>query len=320
MKVLITGATGFIGSRLIPRLERENNCQLYAAIRHQQQLPTTVTPIVVGEIDGNTEWNQALKDIDTVVHLAGRAHVLDEKAANPAAEFIRVNIEGTANLVRQAIKAGVKHFIFISSIGAMTTLCDRLLTEDYPPNPDTPYGRSKLKAEKAIVELTKNSYMTWTILRPTLVYGKGNPGNMASLVKLVRTGLPLPFGAIKNRRSFLYVGNLVDAIAVCLAHPQAKNRMFLIGDNQILSTPELIQIIARNLDRRSFLLPIPASILKLLGYMGDGIENFWQKFPFNSTAVNRLLGSLAIDNSDICQTLNWKPPYTTESGLTQDFS
>lgn len=322
MKVLITGATGFIGSRLISRLELEKNYQLYGAIRHQQQkLPTVVTPIVVGEIDGNTNWKQALEDIDTVVHLAGRAHIIEEKAANPEAEFFKVNTEGTANLVKQSLEAGVKHFIFISSIGAMTTLSDRVLTEADLPNPDTPYGRSKLEAEKALMALTKNSSMTWTIFRPTLVYGKGNPGNMASLVKLVRKRLPLPLGAIKNRRSFLYVGNLVDAIALCLIHPDAKNKLFLISDGSILSTPELIKTIAGNLNFSISLLPFPTYLLKLLGYIGDRVEYIQKKpFPINSISVNRLLGSLSVDNSYICQTLNWKPPYTIERGLIKDFS
>jgi len=324
VKVLITGATGFIGGHLITRLESLADFQLCAAIRSaqsQQKLPTIVETVVVGEIDRHTDWSLALEGIETIVHLAGRAHILNEQAAHREAEFIRVNTEGTTNLVRQSIQAGVKHFIFISSIGAMATLSDRILTESTPPQPDTPYGRSKLQAETELIKLAKNTDLSWTILRPTLVYGEGNPGNMASLVKLIRRKLPLPFGAIDNQRSFLYVGNLVDAIAVCITNQQAKNQLFLISDTQKLSTPKLIVQIAQALNLNVTLIPVAPSLMRLLGFVADLSASIFQRsLPLSRSAIDKLVSSLAVDCSHICQTLDWQPPYTTQQGLDKGLS
>lgn len=318
MNILVTGATGFVASHLIPRLQADSY-SIVAAIRSAEtasKLPISVPWVSIGEMDGNTQWSNALEGIDVVIHLAARAHILDDRATDPEAEFRRVNTDGTINLVQQSIEAGVKHFIFISSIGAMATLSDRILTENSPCLPDTPYGRSKLEAERSLRDLTSSSSMTWTILRPTLVYGAGNPGNMASLVKLIQRGLPLPFGWVKNRRSFVYVGNLVDAIATCLTHPQAKNQVFLISDGEDLSTPELIRKIATSLDRSVSLVPVPSSFLKLMGLGGEMVKFLIKRpLPIDQTVVERLLGSLAIDSSHICTMLNWQPPYTMDVGL-----
>lgn len=318
MKILVTGATGFVASHLIGRLQADGY-PIIAAIRRPEtatQFPNSVASISVGDIDGTTQWKEALEGIDAVIHLAARAHILHDGACDPDAEFRRVNTDGTTNLVRQSIQAGVKHFIFISSIGAMATLSDRVLTENSPCCPDTPYGRSKLQAERSLIDLASTSSMTWTILRPTLVYGAGNPGNMASLVKLIQLGLPLPFGLVKNRRSFVYVGNLVDAIATCITHPQARNQIFLISDGQDLSTPELIRKIATSLHRSTSLLPVPPSLLKLAG-LGGEMAKFLVKrpLPIDRSVVERLLGSLAVDTSHIRTMLNWQPPYTMEIGL-----
>ena len=322
MKILVTGATGFIGTHLLPRLLQDNH-QIVAAVRNEAsatKLSVDVPHVCIGEIDGNTNWNQALVDVDAVVHLAGRAHILQE-VADAEAEFQRVNVVGTINLVQQALTAGVQHFIFISSIGAVATLSNRALSENTPPQPDTAYGKSKLAAETALRDLTQNASMNWTILRPTLVYGEGNPGNMASLIKLIKLKLPLPFKSINNRRSFLYVGNLVDAIAVCLTNSQAQNKLFLISDTQTLSTPQLIRQIAASLNSQVTLIPLPLSLLKLLGSWGDLGENLIGKsLPINSKTIAKLSGSLAVDNSYICHSLNWKPPYTVEQGFSKSLS
>ncbi|MGB3204737.1 MAG: NAD-dependent epimerase/dehydratase family protein [Crinalium sp.] len=316
--ILITGATGFIASHLMPLLIKHGWC-ISAAIRsNSNQIPTDVTPVSIGDINSSTSWHHALKDIDILIHLAARAHILQDKASNPEAEFFKVNTEGTANLVKQAIQAGVKHFVFISSIGAMTTLSDRPLTENSPCQPDTPYGRSKLQAEQALISLAKQSNMTWTILRPTLVYGSGNPGNMERLIKLVNRGFPLPFARVKNRRSFIFVGNLVDAIATCLTHPQAANQIFLVSDGEDVSTPELVSKIALQIQKPCNLLPVPTSLLKFTGYLGDKLEYLTKKpLPLNTATVDRLLGSLFIDSNHIQNTLNWQPPFTIEQGLFQ---
>jgi nucleoside-diphosphate-sugar epimerase len=275
-------------------------------------------PLLVGNIDGDTSWHHALQGIDTVIHLAARAHILHENTLNSEAEFFQVNTEGTTNLVQQSIQSGVKHFIFISSIGAMASLSNQPLTEKSACQPDTPYGRSKLQAEQALISLASQSTMTWTILRPPLVYGPGNPGNMERLVKLAGLGLPLPFGLVHNRRSFVYVCNFVDAIATCLTHPQAKNQIFLVSDTQDLSTPQLIRKIAHHLGRPCKLFPIPPSLLKLASYLGDALQNLSQRpIPLNTSTIERLLGSLVIDSSHIQTTLNWQPPFTLDQGLSK---
>lgn len=316
--LLVTGATGFVGSHLLPLLIGQG-WHVNSAVRsNSDRLPLNAHPLRVGNIDGDTSWYHALQGIDTVIHLAARAHILHDNTPNPEAEFFQINTQGTANLVEQCIQAGVKHFIFISSIGAMASLSHQPLTEKSPCQPDTPYGRSKLQAEQALIDLASQSTMTWTILRPPLVYGPGNPGNMERLVKLAGLGLPLPFGLVHNRRSFIYVGNFVDAIATCLTHPQAKNQVFLVSDGQDLSTPQLIRKIAHHLGRPCKLLPIPPSLLKLASYLGDALQNLSQRpIPLNTSTIERLLGSLVVDSSHIQTTLNWQPPFTLDQGLSK---
>jgi nucleoside-diphosphate-sugar epimerase len=303
-KLLITGATGFIGSYLLPILSQQK-FQITAAVRNNlsQSLSGPIRIVKVGNIDEKTNWQEALEGIDIVIHLAARAHIINETIPN---------------LVQQSIQAGVKHFIFISSIGAMTTQSDRILTENSPCHPDSPYGRSKLQAEQALINLAKDSNMTWTIIRPTLVYGPGNPGNMERLMKLIKRGLPLPFAAIKNRRSFVFVGNLVAAIITCLDHPNAANQIFLISDNQAVSTPQLIRLIAQQIQQPCQLLPVPTTLLRFLGYLGDTIESITGKnLPFNTYSIDRLLGSLTVNSSHIQKTLDWQPTFTLEQGLAQ---
>jgi nucleoside-diphosphate-sugar epimerase len=317
--ILVTGATGFIGRHLLPVLHQQG-WQTTAAVRDdfRQPLSIPIKAIQVGEIDDMTDWQEALLGIDTVIHLAGRSHILHETISNPEAAFIKVNTKGTINLVKQSLKAGVNHFIFVSSIHAMAAESDDILNENSPCHPDSPYGGSKLQAEQALINLAKDSNMTWTILRPTLVYGPGNRANMERLMKLIKRGLPLPFGAIKNRRSFVFVGNLVAAIITCLDHPNAANQIFLISDNQAVSTPQLIRLIAQQIQQPCQLLPVPTTLLRFLGYLGDRVESITGKnLPFNSYNIDRLLGSLAVDSSYIQKTLDWQPPFTLEQGLAR---
>ena len=303
--ILITGATGFVGRNLIPLLLQQNY-SIKIAVRStvNPAFATQLTVVQVGDINGDTEWQFALQDIDVVIHLAARAHILKDKSPNPEAEFLRVNTAGTANLAQQAMQAGVKHFIFISSIGAVTRLSNHLVTEKSPCQPTSPYGLSKLQAEQALIEIAQPRSMAWTILRPTLVYGKGNPGNMERLVKLIKTSLPLPFGNINNRRSFVYVRNLVDAIATCIDCTNAKNQTFIVSDGEDLSTPELIRRISKAMGKSPLLLPFPPSLLSL-----------GTKIIGKADVSDRLLGSLQVDSSKIRQMLNWKPPYTVDEGM-----
>ena len=303
--ILITGGTGFIGSHLLPELHKRNLGIVLAIRDHlSNKLNPDHKAVKIGEIDKSTDWTEPLQGIDTVIHLAARSHQLNDQALDPEAEFLRINCEGTKALVKQAIASGVKHFIFISSIGAMTTLSEQVLTEESPCHPDSPYGRSKLKAEQALIKLCQDSPITWTILRPTLVYGAGNPGNMERLMNLIKTGFPLPLGAIKNRKSFLYVGNLVDAIITCLDHPNAKNQTFIVSDGEDLSTTELINRLGKALNKSPLLLPVPPNLLRLA-----------TKILGKADIGDRLLGSLQVDSSKIRQTLDWKRPYTVDQGL-----
>ena len=305
MKILITGHTGFIGGHLTPALIAKNHAvtgigrHIEPALAHPQ-----LHQIQISSLEEYTDWDRSLIGVDTVIHLAARAHILADRVEDPAAEFFRVNTQGTINLVKAAIQAGVKHFIFISSIGAITTLSRDILTETTACQPDTPYGISKLAAEAALIELCQNTSMSWTILRPTLVYGPGNPGNMLRLLKLVNSQLPLPLGSIDNQRSFLYIDNLIDAIITCLDRPNAKNQIFLVSDGQNISTPALIRHLADLLNTRSILLPIPVPVLRLLA-----------KIAGKSSELDRLLESLVVSNEKIATTLNWQPPYSIERGL-----
>jgi nucleoside-diphosphate-sugar epimerase len=312
--LLITGATGFIGSHLLPILSAQEY-QITATSRREISLDQ-MKMVQIEKIDGLTDWSHPLSGVDVVIHLAARAHILKDTAADIEAEFFKVNTQGTINLVKQAITAGVKHFILISSIGAMATLSEEKLNERSLSHPDTPYGRSKKAAEEGLIELANQSTMAWTILRPTLVYGPGNPGNMERLIKLVNLGLPLPLGGIKNRRSFLYVGNLVEAIAVIINNPKAFGQIFLLSDGQDVSTSELIGYIAKYLEKPCQLLPVPSTLLSGLGGLGTNIESWTGiTLPFNQTVIDRLMGSLAVDNQYIQFQLDWSFPYTLEQGL-----
>ena len=300
--VLVTGATGFIGRYLITTLSQRQELQISAATRRPVDLP--LRSGCVGNIDGDTDWRSVLQGIDVVIHLAARAHVLHEDGGDPEAEFFTVNTVGTLNLAKQAIAAGVKHFILVSSGGAMATLSDRPLDETAACQPDTPYGRSKLQAEIELQRLCADSSMTWTILRPTLVYGPGNPGNMAALLKLVNQGLPLPLRAIRNRRSLLYIGNLVDVVHRCIDDPAAQNQTFLVSDDEVVSTPDLIRQIGQAMGKPPHLSPVPPMLLIALA-----------KFLGQGERIARLTGSLEVSNHHLQRTLKWSPPYSFRQGM-----
>lgn len=302
MNLLLTGSTGFVGSVLAHSL---NTCpQFNLSISLRRPCPGYSKSTVVGSIDHYTDWTAALQGIDTVIHLAARAHQIKDAAPNPEQAFYEVNTAGTANLVQQSIEAGVKHFIFISSIGAMATLSDDVLTADSPCRPDTPYGLSKLAAEQALIQQTQGTGMTYTIIRPPLVYGPGNPGNMARLIKLVNTGLPLPLGAIHNRRSLVALPNLVDLITTCLTHPAAANQTFLVSDNEDLSTTDLLKRLAKALNKPARLIPVPMPLLQATAQILG-----------KPALAQRLCGSLQVDSSKVRQRLDWTPPYTVDEGL-----
>lgn len=335
-RLLVTGATGFIGGSLLARC-LSSEVVVRAALRRQADLPCG--SIVVGDINGETDWHEALGEVETVIHLAAYAHV-----TNPAMIdrdlLRRTNVEGTANLALQAAQAGVKQLVFLSSIGAMTESCECALSPATPCNPTSLYGKSKLEAENLLKDISVEHGMRWTIIRPPLVYGPRNPGNMQRLLKLVRSGLPLPLASVRNRRSFIYVDNLADLIATCLGNPKAFGKIFLPSDGEDVSTPELIRAIARasssieedgrekigdgSSTRYPFgrhsdpsaapptvhatrysprLFPFPESLLKAIGRL-PGLG-----------ALRKLTSSLYVDSEPIRRDLGWTPPFTMEEGL-----
>jgi nucleoside-diphosphate-sugar epimerase len=244
MKILVTGASGFIGNFLLVAL-RDAGHEVRAASRsrvEQQGIDYVLAP----ELGPDADWSRALNWGDAVIHLAGRAHVPSKNADLKTEElYFRINSEGTRALAEQAAAAGAKHFVFLSSCHAVAAESEVQITEKTQPNPVTAYGRSKLEAERAIRKALSNTACAWTILRPPLVYGKGNKANFGLLLKLVKSGIPLPLASVRNRRSFIYVVNLVDVIVACLGNPKAFGKTYLPSDGEDVSTPELIRKIAK---------------------------------------------------------------------------
>src|SRR5688500_15456566 len=270
-RVLVTGATGFVGGHLVPHLRRLG-FTVRAAVRSADvHVPHAAEVVAVGDIGPHTDWSAALRSVDYVVHLAGRAHQLAERGRPDVAEFRRVNQEGTAALARGAARSGVRRLLFVSSIGAVADTETRFVDDDTEGVPDTAYGESKRAAEQEVRRILADTPCDWCILRPPLVYGPGNPGNMGRLLRLVATGLPLPLGGIRNRRSFVYVGNLVSAIAHCMDTPSASRQTFVVADDEAPSTSELLRLLGAAAARRIRLVTVPAWTLDLLGAAGDGV-------------------------------------------------
>ncbi|TRX75964.1 UDP-glucose 4-epimerase family protein [Pseudomonas mangiferae] len=298
---LVTGSTGFVGRVLCPRLVADG-WQVRRAVRRPDAQGDSVA---IGDIQGGTDWSQALQGVSAVVHAAGCAHVLKTAGRDMESEFRTVNIEGTLNLASQALAAGVKRFLFVSSIkvngegtqpGAPYTAFDL-------PAPEDAYGRSKWEAEKGLRALCEGTPMQLVIVRPPLVYGPGAKANFAALIRLVNSGLPLPLGRLDNRRSLVALDNLVDLLAVCLRHPAAAGQTFLVRDGEDLSTSDLVRRLAKASQRPSRLLPMPGFARRLMLMLGqEGIHK-------------RLYGSLQVDDSATRERLGWVPPLDVDQGL-----
>ncbi|MEA3280490.1 MAG: SDR family oxidoreductase, partial [Thermodesulfobacteriota bacterium] len=258
-KVLITGASGFIGSALCEKILAEG-WQVRGTVRSESdvsRLPDGVKAFSIGSIDSDTKWDDALAGIDTVVHLAARVHVMDDTCSDPLAEYRKVNVEGTKCLAYAAANAGVKRFVFISSIKVNGEGRSNPYTEMDKPEPQDPYAISKWAGEQVLHDVEADTALEVVILRPPLVYGPGVKANFLRLFKIVERGIPLPFAKIDNQRSFIYLNNMIDAIITCINHPGAAGQTFLISDGEDVSTPELIRRIALALEKPARLFSIP---------------------------------------------------------------
>jgi nucleoside-diphosphate-sugar epimerase len=322
--VLVTGATGFVGRYLCEHLTSRGHT-VKGTLRPESNLKgpgRSVQWVKIESIGPHTDWTEALEGTDYVIHLAALAHQLGVAGEGRIQEFMTVNAEGTRRLAEAvASSATVKRLVFVSSVGAVASLSEQPLDERTPCNPDTDYGRSKLAAEMELERVLAGSHVDWTIVRPTLVYGPGNPGNMARLLRLVETGIPLPFGSIRNRRSFVYVGNLVDALERCMTHPGAAYRRFFVSDGPQLSTPELVGMLAAFAGKPSRLCRFPLPILRVMALAGDLVSSLLgRSVGVDSYSVARLIGSLAVDSGPIQRVLNWTPPFTVTEGLRATMS
>lgn len=305
--ILLTGASGFVGSSLLNALGLEH--KIVSVLRKKPN--NDINDILqVNAIDASTDYSKVINSIDVVIHTAARAHVMKDESTDPLSEYRTVNLDGTLNLARQAAEAGVKRFIFISSIkvnGEQTKIGSRYKSTDTPA-PEDPYGISKYEAEQGLLTLAQNTQMEVVIIRPPLVYGPGVKGNFASMIKLVKKGIPLPLGAIHNQRTLVGLDNLVDLISTCIDHPAAANQVFLAGDGQDMSTTELLQNVAKAMGKPSRLIPVPASLLMLsASVLGK------------KAVAKRLLGSLQVDISKTKEVLSWEAPVSVEEGLKRCF-
>jgi len=303
--ILVTGATGFVGSCLVAKLSQMADLCVLGA--HRVDLPFVDYPsAVVGDINNDTDWRTVVHGQEVVIHSAARVHVMDDNSFDPLTEFRQVNVDGTLNLARQAAAAGVRRFIFISSIkvnGEGTTV-GAPYHVDAQPAPVDPYGISKMEAEQGLRTLATETGMEVVIIRPVLVYGAGVKANFLSMMHWLHKGVPLPFGAIHNRRSLVALDNLVDLIVTCIDHPAAANQIFLVSDGEDLSTTELLRRMGVALGKPARLLPVPSWMLEA------GATMLGKK-----ALSQRLCGSLQVDISKTRELLNWTPPVSVDEAL-----
>ncbi|UUN15038.1 SDR family oxidoreductase [Idiomarina loihiensis] len=300
---MLTGSTGFVGSHLLSEIQKMVGCRVISAVR-SAVYSASDDIVVVGNISGSTDYSLALKGVDVVIHAAARAHILHDKEDDPLAEYRKVNVEGTLNLAKQAVVAGVKRFIFISSIGVHGLNSLRPFKETDTEAPHDAYAVSKYEAEQGLRKLSNETGMEIVIIRPPLVYGGAAPGNFRNLINLASKPVPLPFGSVNNKRSMLYVGNLASFIVCCIQHPEAANQTFLVSDGEDCSLRNLITYIRSSLGYSPRLLPVPIWLLKLAG-----------RLTGKTAMVDRLVGDLQVNSTKARTLLEWVPPFTVKQGI-----
>jgi nucleoside-diphosphate-sugar epimerase len=309
LNVLVTGANGFVGAVLCKSLVLHGH-RVRGVVRNLQAggalMQAGVEMASVGDIESQANWSAALAGIDAVIHLAARVHVMEETAADPLAEFRRVNVAGTEHLARSAAASGVKRLVYVSSVkvNGEATEGGRKYAESDTPAPQDSYAISKSEAEQVLRVVARETGLEVVIVRPPLVYGPAVKGNFIQMLDALSQHIPLPLASVDNRRSLVYVGNLADALAVCVSHPAAAGKTYLVSDGDDISTPRLLRILAESAGLHARLLPCPMMVLKALARLaGKGPQ------------VARLIGSLQVDSGKIRTELNWTPPYTLQQGL-----
>lgn len=309
MKLLVTGSTGFIGQALIARLITNNSYEVYAAVRKLVTIfPSEVNQLKFDGLTLSTDWKNYLEGVDCVIHTAARVHVMSDASNDPLYEFRKVNTEGTLSLARQAAKSGVRRFIYLSSIkvNGEGTLSGAPFTADDIVAPTDPYALSKYEAEQGLLSLAEETEMEVVIIRPPLVYGPGVKANFLSMMKWLYKSIPLPFGAIHNKRSLVALDNLVDLIITCIKHPSAANEIFLVSDDEDLSTSELLTRVSNAEGKQALLLPVNQKVLEFcLGLIGK------------KALAQRLCTSLQVDISKTKKLLNWKPQVRVDEALAK---
>lgn len=304
-RVLITGASGFLGGALTRRLVAKGWPLRLAMRRPYTGSPTDVEVVQVPTLEPETDWRKAVEGVTTIVHCAARVHVMKDDAASPLDEFRRVNVRGTINLARQAVDAGVKRFVLISSIGVNgAETFGWAFRADDAASPHSPYAVAKWEVEQELMELGSETGLEVVIIRPPMIYGSGAPGNFAQLLRIVKLRFPLPFGRLHNLRSFVAIDNVVDLIVRCIDHPKAANQVFLVSDGEDVSTTGFIRRIAKAQGNSILLLPIP----------GKWLETLAELFR-KQAQLRKLTGSLQIDIEKTVTMLSWKPIISMDDAL-----
>jgi nucleoside-diphosphate-sugar epimerase len=307
-KILVTGASGFIGHTICETLSKSGRL-VFGAVRNLNSILVNknIKYIQVGDISSKKNWKDFLVGVDCIIHCAARVHKMND---DKNFDFYRqINLHATKHLAEHAIEEGVKRLVFLSSVKVNGESTDQINTKQKflykdAPNPQDSYARSKYEAEKVLWEISSRTGLEVVVVRLPLVYGYGVKGNLERLIKLVKSGVPLPLSLVKNQRSMIGIDNLVDLLIRCIDHPEASGKTFLASDEEDLSTPELIKLIASSIGKKANLFPLPIFMLKFLGSVFGKREE-----------INRLVGSLRIDNSYTKEILNWNPPITVEEGI-----